>query len=461
MFKTVIGNEDYQISLNGSIVRTDGTACALPIHNGFVEIDIYGIKRNVDIKWLGLLSHFEIELPKAKRNYIWEIDFLEIESNLLKTISGMIPVFKRPCSIYGKFRIIPSYPGYAINNTGDVLQVKDARVVEQTKSNGYRTVPVYDPETGEVRNIGVHRLVALAWVSNNDFIMRPIINHKNGRKADNRHTNLEWCSYSENIQHAVNEGLRSDCIACKVRHYKTGLVTELASVGRACDLIGIEPSPTKDLLIRCKHGGLLGGAYELKLAGDDTPWFYADRTEVVAPSRYVVYVSHPDGRREEFRQLHTFKKAYVVWNVSGIAELMAKAKQLYPELVFEYEDTYHNQVIEAYKVETGEVIRRDTLRKLAEAVKLGRDTIKRAATGPATTTYNGFAFRYKSDQPWDLNFVPHAFSKRRISAKALSSGAVMIYDSLREASLATGFARKTIKDNLGNEVKGWIFKETD
>lgn len=42
----------------------------------------------------------------------------------------------------------------------------------------------------------VHRLVADAWLPNPKKL--PIVNHKNGNRDDNRVSNLEWSSVSEN-----------------------------------------------------------------------------------------------------------------------------------------------------------------------------------------------------------------------------------------------------------------------
>ena len=53
--------------------------------------------------------------------------------------------------------------------------------------------------------IGVHRLVALAWIPNPSN--SPQINHIDGVKGHNHDTNLEWCTAQENKLHAHRTGL--------------------------------------------------------------------------------------------------------------------------------------------------------------------------------------------------------------------------------------------------------------
>lgn len=69
--------------------------------------------------------------------------------------------------------------------------------------NQYRAVSL-PTKDGQLR-LGIHRAVAEAFIPNPEN--KPQINHKNGLKNDNRVSNLEWVTASENIHHAFDTGL--------------------------------------------------------------------------------------------------------------------------------------------------------------------------------------------------------------------------------------------------------------
>lgn len=59
----------------------------------------------------------------------------------------------------------------------------------------------------------VHRLVAMAFLPTEDYSLN--VNHIDGVKTNNNVSNLEWCSFKDNIAHAVATGLRANLYGVK------------------------------------------------------------------------------------------------------------------------------------------------------------------------------------------------------------------------------------------------------
>ena len=87
-------------------------------------------------------------------------------------------------------------------------------------SVGYASVSLYRDGKEIRRNI--HRLVSEAFLAN--LSQRPCVNHKNSDRTDNRVTNLEWCTYSENSEHAAGKGRLNVTKRKKVLCVETGIV---------------------------------------------------------------------------------------------------------------------------------------------------------------------------------------------------------------------------------------------
>ena len=94
-------------------------------------------------------------------------------------------------------------PELLVSNTGRIKRASSGHIYKPSIVKGYEVLSIGN--NGKHYNTKVHRLVATAFLPNPDKL--PEVNHKNGVKNDNRVTNLEWCTRSQNAKHAYANGL--------------------------------------------------------------------------------------------------------------------------------------------------------------------------------------------------------------------------------------------------------------
>lgn len=93
---------------------------------------------------------------------------------------------------------------YEVSELGEVRNKKTGRILTGgINNNGYRTVHTRHADNPEF----VHRLVAKAYVPNDDPERKTDVNHIDGDKMNNKASNLEWVTRSENVKHAYDNGL--------------------------------------------------------------------------------------------------------------------------------------------------------------------------------------------------------------------------------------------------------------
>ena len=120
-----------------------------------------------------------------------------MEKEIWKDIEGFKGFYQ--VSNYGR---VKSLERKCKHNYGGLRRVKE-KCLSQGKGKYYYNVVL--AKEAKNKTLLTHRIVALHFVDNP--YNKPEVNHKDGNKRNNYYLNLEWCTRSENEQHAYDNNL--------------------------------------------------------------------------------------------------------------------------------------------------------------------------------------------------------------------------------------------------------------
>jgi hypothetical protein len=92
---------------------------------------------------------------------------------------------------------IEEFPNYHISSFGNIKNITTNKLLKKCLKGGYYNICLVN-NNGR-KSCKIHRLVALAFITNNEN--KPEVNHKDKNKLNNHIDNLEWNTRRENNQH--------------------------------------------------------------------------------------------------------------------------------------------------------------------------------------------------------------------------------------------------------------------
>lgn len=388
-------NKDLVVKLDDEVVETT---------NGVITVKIYGKKKKVGLLWMYGMSIWDIRMPEEYMENLYKLDFKPINLKTHKMIEDVIPVFKEPVTIKGKYRMIPNLPMYAISSIGEVWNIIEEKVEYPNIRSGY--LHLMSPYKNKMFTI--HRLVALCWVPNDDFIAKPIVNHIDGNKLNCNKNNLEWNSFSDNARHAIASGLSTQAESYLVLDMETDEEMLFNSVTDLSKYVGLNTIPHLSSRIARHSQYVVSKRYLIKSSENTGPWLRDPK---------------PDNN-----------------------------------IVYRNEKTVMD--IEAKNLNTGEIIS-GTVTELSDRLGINRSTLDGLRRKFKQHTDYGYIFRDPSYMEWDdIDVITHTLKPKQIMAIDVDTKEELVFKSLRETARFLKCDKKNIARRLNthNQYKSYIFK---
>lgn len=139
-----------------------------------------------------------------------------------------------------EWKDIDGYQGrYQVSNFGNIRNKMHKALSQEITKNGYKRVTLTKDK--KQKHYAVHRLVAKAFIDNS--LNYPCINHKDENRGNNNVNNLEWCTYSYNINYGSrNFKVQNNSKKVQQMDFAGNVLATYISVGFAAKIMSVDPS---------------------------------------------------------------------------------------------------------------------------------------------------------------------------------------------------------------------------
>lgn len=104
-------------------------------------------------------------------------------------------------SSYGRVRSLTRI----VNSRDERVQTIKGKLLTVCYNKRVNVYEIHLRKNNKRKCYKIHRLVAEAFIHNDDPINKTTINHIDGNRSNNMISNLEWLSYSDNLEHAYTK----------------------------------------------------------------------------------------------------------------------------------------------------------------------------------------------------------------------------------------------------------------
>lgn len=394
--KRLIPNKEYIIDVDSeelTIYRLDRQPIDLKVKDDEILIELYGIAKWVKKEWLRRLADANCWLPNKYQYLIFDLKIELLEYNKFVFKEKYVVTIDNP--IYtdrnNHYRLLVQYPIFTISKTGKVYNIATTKFVEPHKyyDNKRTDTYIYINISATKFNITagrmvLHRLVALAWIKNDDFKNKVIINHKDKNKHNCNADNLEWCTFRHNTMHGSYDKDDNNRMIV-IRNIDTGKVLNFPSLTLAAEYMG--RSRINTVHSPLKHGYVWEGTkgnFEMKYTDDPTEWKYLDKNKELDRKHSLIEIDivYKDGTVKTYYKLLKVIKDYLGLDGRLSSEvtkerILAKHTDVEDVVITRIIPVYGN--VRATNILTNETFEEKTHLELAIKLGLGKSTVTKYA----------------------------------------------------------------------------------